>query len=267
VPIPDPVRDAASTAFTAASRDELLRAGHDLFGLAGLVDREPRLRKALTDPAANPAAKRALLADVVGDRVSRVAAASASEAVAVRLHEADLAGILDDLAAEALFTAAERDGELERVEDEVFRFSRIYQGAGDLRQALTDPVLPDEQKRAVVRDLLAGKASEVTVRLVTELIGRGRTHDLDRALADLAGQAAARRGRVVAEVRTAVELDEGRRERLGAALEREIGRRVELHVIIDPAVVGSLAVRVGDELYDGTVRRQLDVARERLLAG
>ena len=267
MPVPDPVRDAAQSALDAASSDELLRAGHDLFGLAGLVDREPRLRKALTDPAADPAARRALLADVVGGRVSEVAASLAAETVGVRLHEDDLAGILDDLAAEALFTSAERAGELGRVEDEVFRLSRIYAGAVDLRQALTDPLVPESQKRAVVTDLLAGKASDVTIRLVTELIGRGRTHDLDRALAALAEQAAARRGRVVAEVRTAVELDEGRLERLGAALEQETGRRVELHVIIDPAVVGSLAVRVGDELYDGTVRRQLDVARERLLAG
>jgi F-type H+-transporting ATPase subunit delta len=267
VPIPDSVADAARSAFEGASRDDLLLASHDLFALAGLVDREPRLRKALTDPAADPAAKRELLADLVGGRVSDLAASLASDAVAVRLREDELATVLDDLAAEGLFTAAERDGELERVEDEVFRFSRIYAGAVDLRLALTDPVVPDEQKRAVVTDLLAGKASEVTVRLVTELIGRGRTHDLDRALADLAGQAAARRGRVVAEVRTAIELDAERLERLGAALERETGRPVELHVIIDPTVVGSLAVRVGDELYDGTVRRQLDVARERLLAG
>jgi F-type H+-transporting ATPase subunit delta len=42
---------------------------------------------------------------------------------------------------------------------------------------------------------------------------------------------------------------------------------VELHVVLDPTVVGSLAVRVGDELYDGTVKRQLETARERLLAG
>ena len=74
--------------------------------------------------------------------------------------------------------------------------------------------------------------------------------------------AAARWGRVVAEVRTAVELNEERRQRLEEVLGRTVGRPVQLHVTIDPDVVGSLAVRVGDELYDGTVRRQLDAARE-----
>ena len=267
MPIPDTVRDSATTAFEGAQRDDLLRAGRDLFALAGLVDREPRLRKALTDPAADPAAKRALLTDVVGGRVSDLARTLASDAVAVRLHEDELSGILDDLAAESLFTAAEREGELERVEDEVFRFARIYETSVGLRLALTDPVVPVDRKRAVAADLLADKASEVTVELVTELIGRGRTHDLDRALTALAAQAAARRGRIVAEVRSAVELDADRRERLAAALREAVGRPVELHVVLDPTVVGSLAVRVGDELYDGTVRRQLEAARERLLTG
>jgi F-type H+-transporting ATPase subunit delta len=187
--------------------------------------------------------------------------------VGARLRERELADALDELAAEAVFTAAERAGDLDRVEDEVFRFSRIYALAGDLRQALTDPVRSLEAKQAVVANLLSGRVTEETLVLVRELLARGRAHDLDRALAGLAAMAAARRGRVVAEVLSAVELDEGRRQRLAAALQETVGRPVELHVVLDPTVVGSLAVRVGDELYDGTVKRQLETARERLLAG
>lgn len=259
----DAVREVAGRAFDL-DRNPLLRAGDDLFALAGLVDREPQLRKALTDPATAPDARRALLADIVGGKVSAPALAAAEDVAGLRLHDTELAPLLDDLAAEALFAAAERGDELERVEDEVFRFARVYQGAPDLRSALTDPALPVDRKRAIVDELLADKASEITVRLISELIGRGRTHDLDRALAGLSAQAAARRGRVVAEVRTAVELDPERMSRLAAAIEREVGTPVDLHVIVDPGVVGSLAVRVGDELYDGTVRRQLETVREQL---
>jgi F-type H+-transporting ATPase subunit delta len=264
--VADALRESVDRALAGASRDDLVRAGEGLFALAGLADREPRLRAALTDPAASPDAKRALLADVVGGHVSPLTLSVAGEVVGVRLRERELAEALDELAAGALFAAAEQDGELERVEDDVFRFSRVYAQAGDLRAALTDPVLPVGLKEAVITDLLSGKAAEVSVLLVRQLIARGRAHVLDRALAELAAMAAARRGRVVAEVRTAVELSDERRQRLEEALLRAVGRPVELHVIIDPDVVGSLAVRVGDELYDGTVRRQLDAARE-LLAG
>ena len=45
------------------------------------------------------------------------------------------------------------------------------------------------------------------------------------------------------------------------------GKRVQLRVVVDPDVVGSLAVRIGDEVYDGTIRRQLELMRERLGVG
>jgi F-type H+-transporting ATPase subunit delta len=263
----DPFRENADRAFAGADHGELLRAGEGLFALADLVDHEPRLRKALTDPAVSADAKRSLLGNLVRDRVSDLALTVAEDVVGARLREHELTEDLDALAAEAVFAAADRAGDLERVEDEVFRFSRIYAQAGELRQALTDPVLPLDAKQAVAAELLTGKASDETLLLVRQLIARGRAHDLDRALAGMAAMAAARRGRVVAEVRSAVELDEGRRQRLAAALQEAVGRPVELHLVLDPTVVGSLAVRVGDELYDGTVRRQLETARERLLAG
>jgi F-type H+-transporting ATPase subunit delta len=264
--VADALRESVDRAQAGASRDELVRAGEGLFALAGLADREPRLRAALTDPAASHDAKRALLADVVGGQLSPLTLSVAGDLVGVRLRQRELAETLDELAAGALFAAAEREGDLERVEDELFRFSRVYAQAGDLRVALTDPVLPEARKEAIITALLSGKAAEVTVLLVRQLIARGRAHVLDRALTELAAMAAARRGRVVAEVRSVVELSDERRQRLEEALLRTVGRPVELHVIIDPDVVGSLAVRVGDELYDGTVRRQLDAARE-LLAG
>src|SRR5262249_19228486 len=160
---------------------------------AGLVDHEPRLRKALTDPAVSADAKRSLLGSLVRGRVSDLSLTVAEEVVGARLREHELAEDLDALAAEAAFSAADRAGALERVEDQVFRFSRIHAQAGELRQALTDPVLSLGTKQAVVADLLEDRVSEETLLLVRELIARGRANTLDRALAGLAAMAAARR--------------------------------------------------------------------------
>jgi F-type H+-transporting ATPase subunit delta len=259
------VREAAAEAFADAEEGSLLRVGEDLFALAGLLDDEPRLRKALTDPSVPADAKRALLEDVVGSQLLPAAIALAARAVDLqRLRKREVAPLLDELAEEAMLTEAERAGNLERIEDEVFRFARIYRHESGLRAALTDPLLPPGRKQAVVEALLAGKADDITIRLVSQLLARGHAHDLDRALESLADLAAARRDRVVAEVRTAVALNAARRERLTTALQRSTGKAVELHVIVDPSVIGSLSVRVGDEVYDGTVRRQLDAAREQM---
>jgi len=169
--------------------------------------------------------------------------------------------------AQAIFSIAEAEGDLGSVEDELFRFGRIVESRADLRDALTDPALPAERKKAVIGELLGGKASKHTIAVLDFLMELGRARDLSRiidALTELAGE---RRKRVVAEVRTAVPLDEFRRARLQEALSAATGKHVELRVIVDDSVVGGVAARVGDQVFDGTVRRKLDVARERLTEG
>ena len=82
--------------------------------------------------------------------------------------------------AEALFSVAEAEGVLAGVEDELFRFGKSVEFAPLLRDALTDPSLPAERKKAVIEELLGGKASPLTVRLLGFIVEQGRTKDLAR---------------------------------------------------------------------------------------
>jgi len=166
--------------------------------------------------------------------------------------------------AQAIFAIAEAEGDLGSVEDELFRFGRIVEARADLREALTDPALPADRKKAVIEELLGGKASKHTIAVLDFLMEVGRARDLPRIIGALTELASDRRHSVVAEVRTAVPLDEFRRARLREALADATGRNVELRVIVDDAVIGGVAARVGDQVFDGTVRRKLEVAREQL---
>ena len=80
----------------------------------------------------------------------------------------------------------------------------------------------------------------------------------------LAELAAARRQQALAEVRTAVPLDDAQRQDLVKALTQVTGRNVELKVVIDPSVIGGVVARVGEQVFDGTIRRKLEMAREQL---
>ncbi|HEX6262407.1 MAG TPA: ATP synthase F1 subunit delta [Actinomycetota bacterium] len=166
--------------------------------------------------------------------------------------------------AEAILVMAEAEGVLEEVEDELFRFTRAVEQQTGLREALTDPALPSDRKRAVIRDLLGGKASDATVNLLELIVEQGRARELTAIAERLVALAAERRRRAVAEVRTAVPLAEEQRSRLAEALGRATGRAVEVRVIVDPSVIGGVYARVGDQVFDGTVRRRLELARERL---
>jgi F-type H+-transporting ATPase subunit delta len=166
--------------------------------------------------------------------------------------------------AQALFSVAEAEEALDEVEDELFRFARTLEQQPDLRAALTDIRLPAERKRAVLEDILGDRVNRHTVNLLTFVVEQGRARELEAIVDELAQLAAERRQSVVAEVRTAVPLDATRRNKLAKALEAATGKRIELKVVVDPSVVGGVVARVGDQVIDGSVRRRLELARDRL---
>jgi len=166
--------------------------------------------------------------------------------------------------AQGIFEIAQAEGSLEKVENELFQFSQLFQGNEQLRQKLTDQSLPVEKRQAIVEDLLGQKALPLTVNLISFLVGTGRARELPEIVDRLVERAAAQRQREVAEVRSAIMLDGEQQRRLTEALEQATGKKIELKVIQDPSVLGGVVARVGDTVIDGTVRRRLDQLRETL---
>jgi F-type H+-transporting ATPase subunit delta len=166
--------------------------------------------------------------------------------------------------AQALFAIAEAERDLTIVEDQLFAFSRTMERETKLRAALTDPALPPERKKALIAELLGDRANPHTVSILGFLIDQGRVRELPNIVDNLAALAAERRKQAVAEVRSAVPLTSERRTRLADALSKATGKDVEVKVVVDPSVIGGVLARVGDQVFDGTVRTRLEDARERL---
>ena len=169
--------------------------------------------------------------------------------------------------AQALFSVAGAEDALETVEDELFRFARTLEAESKLRESLTDPALPVERKKAVIQDILGERASPHTTSIIGFLVEQGKARELTAIVEELVALAAERRKAAVAEVRSAVELSEKHRKDLAAALEHATGKKVELKVVVDPSVVGGVVARVGDQVIDGSIRRRLELARERMSEG
>ena len=169
--------------------------------------------------------------------------------------------------AKALLDVAQAEGVLDQVEDELFRFVRTLENEIRLRDALVDPQLPVERRVAMLRELLGAKASQHTVNLIGFVVEQGRARDLTQIIDSLVELAAHERQKAVAEVRTAVPLDDEQRQRLERALRDATGKEISLKVIVDPAVVGGLVARVGDLVFDASVRRRLELAKERFGRG
>jgi len=121
-----------------------------------------------------------------------------------------------------------------------------------------------ERRRGVVEDILGPRASSTTAALVSFVVGAGRAADIPAIVGRLVTRAATERDAEVAEVRSAIALDEPTRARLAAALGKALGKTVEVRVILDPTLIGGLSAQVGDTVIDGSVRHRLDQLREQL---
>jgi len=166
--------------------------------------------------------------------------------------------------AEALLKIAHAEGQLGEVEDELFRFARILEGNDDLRMALTDPQLPAERREAVVEELLKQKALPTTRAIVSFIVAIGRAADLPKIVDKFVALAAQERKHEVAEVRTAVPLDDAQLRRLADALSKATGKQIEVKLIVDPEVLGGVVARIGDTLIDGSVRTEIEQLKEQL---
>jgi F-type H+-transporting ATPase subunit delta len=260
-----PAADQLGTLAQGAAPDRLVAVSDELLAIGRLLAREPRLRRALADPARPGEQRVDLLRQVLSGKVDDDVLGLTAALVGGRWpRPGHLLDAVERLGVDALLAAAERADELAEVEDELFRFGQIVDGSPELAATLGDPIAPVEQRASLIEDLLAGKARPVTVRLVRVALsgfgGRGFSASLGR----LVELAAARRERQVAYVISAVPLSDQDEARLGARLSEMYGREVSLKITVDPKIIGGLSVQVGSDLYDGTVLRRLNEARSAL---
>jgi F-type H+-transporting ATPase subunit delta len=255
---------AALAAGTAAQATEV---GDQLFAVVDLLEREPALRRNLSDPSRERAARTGLAQALLAGKISDVTLELVTELVAARWSEpGDMTDAAEELSVLAVAEAADKDGQLDELEDELFRFSRIVQGNPGLRSALSNQFVPAAARAGLVSELVTGKVSGHAARLITQAAAHPRGRSLDTGLEAYASLAADLRQRLVAEVHVAVPLTSEQRGRLAGALVAAYGHDVYMNVVVDPELIGGVTVRIGDELINGSVASRLAELRRGLAA-
>jgi len=249
----------------AATGPELLSLAEELFSVARLLSGQLTLRRALSDPAGKPEERAALAQRLFASKVSATALDLIETVARQRWSRPiDLVDAFSALATEAALDAADARGELDSVEDELFRFGRIVGGDRELARILSDRKASAEGKSALLDRLLSGRVSPVTEQLLRNVLTGPHAGTAEVAVERLSDVASRRRGQSVARVTSAVALSPEQEQRLIASLTRLYGRTVGLQVTVDPSVLGGLIVQVGDEVIDGSIAHRLDAAHRRL---
>ena len=163
--------------------------------------------------------------------------------------------------AQALLSVAEAEGDSGRYVSEFSQVAEAIESSEELRSALSDSLIPAGKRQQIVEDILGG-ASRVTTAMVSMVVGAGRATDLGRIADRVIELGAEQRGRVVAEVRSAIPLESDQEQRLIDALRVSTGKDVELKVVIDTSIMGGLVTQIDDQIIDGSVRSRLGQLRE-----
>jgi F-type H+-transporting ATPase subunit delta len=258
-------KDRVDVFIDRSSAEDIGAVADELFAVVALLDREPLLRRALSDPATPQDRRVGLLDRVLGNRLDpRTLDLLRGMARSHWSEPDDLSDSVEAVARQASFGVAERSGTLDEVEDELFRFGRILDAEPRLRGLLSDVRMPTERRVELLDTLIEGKVNLTTRRLLEQAVRAPRGHALEMVIEELVELAADRRERYVAYVRAAVPLTEEQESRLAAVLSRIYGRAVGVQVDVDPDVIGGMVIKVKDEVIDGSLATRLDEARHRL---
>ena len=254
--------DDVETTMDEASSERL---GSELFGVIAVLDAQPTLRRALSEPAVPVENKQQLGDAVFGGQIGRAAQDVLRAAVGKRWSRpGHLSDALEEVAIIATAASAEESGKLDDVEDELFRFGRILDANPELREALSDPGVSVEGKRSLLDDVLGRKVGKVTKDLLTQVVA-GRHGSPTRGIAHFQSVLAARHERLLATAWVATDLNTEQRARMTKALSDIYHREVHLDVVVDPTVIGGVRVMVGDDLIDSSVETRLAEAQRQLI--
>ncbi|MDQ1583831.1 MAG: F-type H+-transporting ATPase subunit delta [Microbacteriaceae bacterium] len=262
----DALREQENAVFGGrVSADTLTGIADELYSVAALLTGQPRLRRALGDPATSTERRAGLLEQVVSGQLSKQALELAKAAVSLRWSSPwDLTDSIEGAGDDALFAAAEKGRSLDRVEDELFRFERILQTEGEVAAMLDEYNVAVPRRVELLDSLVKAKVSPITLALLHHAVTSQRKRSVTLAIDDLLEKAAARQHRSVARVISAISLTDGQQERLAAALTKMYGRAISVRTALDPQVRGGLVVRVGDEVIDGSIATRFVEARAAL---
>lgn len=166
--------------------------------------------------------------------------------------------------ANALYEEADEAGRLEDVDDDVFMLRQSLETNDQLSRFFESPVIPQEKKDKIVRDLLEDRVEALTLRFLRLLIHKDREALTKPILDQYQALRDEHQGIVDARVRVAQPLADEDRETLVNALEAKTGMSIRLHVEEAPELIGGLVIRIGDRVFDGSVRNQLTNLRDRL---
>jgi len=261
------LQKSLADAVSKQSAAEATAFASDLFTTLTVLSNSIGVRRALTDSARDESAKAELISNLFGKNIGSSAQELLAKASSLRFSTpGELADAIEHLAVEAEAAAAEKNNELDKLESQLFDFTRVLVANPGLRQALNTSSDTDANKVALLESIVKSKYANSTVNLLRRVVLLRRGRNIDATLAAYFHYVSTRKNRLVAHVKTAVALTDAQQSKLITALSKQMGRDVHINIEIDPKVLGGISIRYADDVIDGTMVSRLAEAGRALVS-
>ena len=166
--------------------------------------------------------------------------------------------------AAAIFDIARKQNTLDRTLEDVQQIAKLFSNR-KVSFLMREPKVPAQRKEKALRDAIQGRALPTSLNLALLLVQRDLVEYAPNIAAEFEQMLRNYRNEAVAEVTTATQIDATQTRTIQQALEERTGKTIIVHPHVDPAILGGVIARVGDQLIDGSIRYRLSVLEQQLL--
>lgn len=163
--------------------------------------------------------------------------------------------------AEAIYSVAEAKNEVKSVYEVLNSVMELYKTDVDFRNFITHPLIKETEKKEALSKIFA--ESQEGVEILFYILEKGRIAQIREIVAEFVKIDYSKNKILDVEATFAVEINEEQKERLSKNLENKTGKKIKLVVKVDKSLIGGGIIKIGDEITDGSIRRQLEILTQK----
>lgn len=172
---------------------------------------------------------------------------------------------LDRRYALALYEVGEKNNKVEKYISDFEDIVKLVENNNDIQQIIKHPKMSTSVKKQMFTDIFEGKTDRELLSFLLLLVEKKRIHEASGILAQLKEILLEKNNKVVAEVKTVIQLTDDERKTLTEKLSKKYNKTIILKEIIDESIIGGVYVRVGDDVIDGTIKHKLESMKKVML--
>lgn len=164
--------------------------------------------------------------------------------------------------AEAIYEIAESADKIKPIYENLNTLMELYKNDSEFKTFITHPLIENEEKKKVIGNIFK-EADEETLNTMFYILDKNRIGNIRNIVAEYLKIYYEKNQILSVEATFAVEPSEIQKAKLIEKLTKKTGKKIELTVKIDKSILGGGIIKIGDQIIDGSIRKELDALKKK----